>query len=774
MLPVTQLLWAFLSMVSLGAAGRSLTASSLVTCMDNSQISPSYFNVTFDPGSKSLRYSLDLDTQISGYVIAHAYVYAYGFKIIERDIDLCELGWKQFCPIFPGNLQVDSIENNLSDSLIKLIPGITYNVPDIDAIVKLEIKSRDLGQVLSCLQASFTNGKTVSQVGVKWATAVIAGLGLIISAMMSTFGNSNAALHIAANAVALFLYFQSVVIVCMQSVERVPPIALAWLENLAWSMGLIKVTFMQDIFRWYVQSTGGTPTLFFEGVTEQVLVQRALAVTKRAVSSLDRAISHIRPRSLDFSLTSNSNLMILRGIKRIGINSGIEPTSIVCTGFTFFLIVGYILVALLVIIKSITILLVRNNKISRNHLNFVHMTFPNIIKGLIARYVYFAFSQLVLLSVWEFVQRDSPAVIVLAVLLLLLIFIVLGWAMFNTVKAGRLSVGRYRNPSAILYGDANILQKYGFCFTMFHAKKYWFGVVVAVYVVFKSLFIALCQNAGKVSVIPVFVADLVFTVVLIWQRPYLNKLTNIVNFTIAIVTCLNSFMFMFFSDLFDQPAAVSLIMGWVFFILNAAFSLVLLIMIIVFSVMSLASRNPDAWFAPAKDDRFSFQKHAFTETMPGRDAGHRELSALGIAAQDHNTNWESEMYKLNDLSSSNLSETERKNLLSPYLKQDEKMDGSFPSSSSPEDSRYLVNDNGLGARLKSLRRGFSLKTNKSLKLDVRDDSDTPESHASPNRSTQLNQNPEVLSDFNQYHHRAKSGDTYASMSNEPQNLQRLF
>ena len=49
-------------------------------------------------------------------------------------------------------------------------------------------------------------------------------------------------------------------------------------------------------------------------------------------------------------------------------------------------------------------------------------------------------------------------------------------------------------------------------------------------------------------------------------------------------------------------------MGWVFFILNAAFSLILLILVIVFVLLSVMSKNPDARFAPAKDDRFSFQR----------------------------------------------------------------------------------------------------------------------------------------------------------------------
>ena len=635
--------------VSTTEARRKLSATSLVTCMDNSQISPSYFNVTFNPDDRSLRYALDLTTSISGYITAHVQVYAYGFLIIEKDINVCSLGWKQFCPIYPGALQVDSVQY-ISSEYTKQIPGIAYQVPDIDAVVKLVVKERDSQETLSCLQANFSNGKTISQTGVKWATACIAGLGLIVAAMLSTFGNSNAASHISANSLSLFLYFQSVVVVSMQAVERVPPIASAWSENLAWSMGLIRIQFMQNIFRWYIQLTGGSPTTYFISTTKQVLVQKH----KR---SLDY-VAGVAKRSLEYALRSHSNLYVLRGIKRIGYNSKIEPTSIVATGYTWFVLIGYLLVVLMVLVKSVIVLLTRAKKINPRTFNSFRGSFPNLIKGSLLRYIAIGSTQLIIFSLWEFTQNDSPAMVVLAVLFVLLLLGVLGWSYFNVMRIGKQSIRSYNNPAALLYGDNKVLQKWGFCYTMFHANKYWFGVVLMGYNVFKALFIAFCQDAGKVSVLPVFVADLAYTIYLIWTGPYLNKPTNVINYMMSIVTTINSFLFLFFSDLFGQPAPVASIMGWVFFILNAAFSLILLILVIVFVLLSVVSKNPDARFAPAKDDRFSFQrkssiKHrSFTEknASGNKDGDDEELTALGVAAQDHSADWESQMYKLNDLS----------------------------------------------------------------------------------------------------------------------------
>lgn len=659
---------------------RSLSATSLVTCMTNSQIDPSFFNVTFNPENSNLYYSLDLQTNLNTYIVADIEVYAYGFLIISEKLDLCDLDWKQFCPIFPGNLQVEGIEG-ISSKYVNMIPGIAYNVPNIDAVVKVMIRDRDSGQSLSCIQTEFTNGKTVSQTGARWATAVIAGLGLLIAAIMSTFGNSNAASHIAANSVSLFLYFQSVVVVSMQAVDRVPPIASAWSENLAWSMGLIRVEFMQKIFRWYVQSTGGTPSLFFIGTTKQILVQRALDHFK--------TVSSFFKRAENFALQTTDKLIVLRGIKRIGYNSGIEPTSIVVTGFTFFVLVGYVLIAVLLLVKLILTLLSRSGKFNNNRTYYFRTSFPTVLKGAILRYCYIGFTQLVILSLWEFTVQDSPAVIVLAVLFLLCSLTSIAYSYFKTVQYGRASIKKFNNPAALLYGDNKILNKFGYCYTMFHAEKYWFGIVLVGYNLVRAIFIGLCQASGKASSLVLFFVDLFYTIFLIYSKPYLNKSTNVLSYLTAVVTTLNSFLFVFFSNVFNQPAPVSSIMGWVFFILNAAFSLILLLMVLVFIGFSIFSKNPDARFAPARDDRFSFQNNksgfngldeksrSVDSSFSQNDDPNNELSALGVAAQEHSTNWESEMYKLNNLSGS----TPGEEIYTPTIKQDEKFTENKPKES---------------------------------------------------------------------------------------------
>ncbi|CUM62744.1 uncharacterized protein PRCAT00000301001 [Priceomyces carsonii] len=703
-------------------AKRSLSAQSLVTCMDNSKITPSYFNVTFNPDDRSLRYSIDLTTEINTYCIADVNVYAYGFEIIQKTVDLCDIGWKQFCPIFPGSLQIDSI-SYISQSYVDEILGAAYIVPDIDAVVRLYIRDRKTGETLSCIQSSFSNGKTVSQTGAKWATAVVAGLGLLIAAVMTTFGNSNAASHISANAVSLFLYFQSVVVVSMQHVLRVPPIASAWAENLAWSMGLIRITFMQKIFRWYVQSTGGSPTTYLDGTqTKQILVQRSLGYLDNFNRFARSKVPDVVKRGVN-DLTSNTNLVIMRGIKRMGYNSNIEPTAIVATGYTFFVLCGFLLVVILVLVKQSLELLIRFKKIKPARMGQFRLSFIQIVKGSLLRYLSIGFPQLIILSLWEFTENDSPALIVLAVIFLIVSLALIGYSMFRTISFGKQSIAKYNNPAAMLYGDTKILNKYGFCYTMFHADLYWFGAVLVTYNLIKSIFIGLCQGSGKTSALVIFILDLFYTAYLIYLGPYLNKPTNIVNYLMSVVNTINSFLFLFFSDLFGQPMPVSSIMGWVFFVLNAAFSLVLLILIIALITLCLLSKNPDARFAPAKDDRTSFQRMSSVKraSRNSKNPKENELLALGLAAQDHSTNWESDIYNLKDYSHSSSLKNSSRDILTPNLNDEKFVDDTEHDSSGEDSSTSNANgakkNQSLGEKLKEkITRKISIKTkNKSTK-----------------------------------------------------------
>lgn len=644
---------------------RRLYSNSLVNCMkNNSDIIPNYFNVVFDAETKSINYDISITAKIEGKLRAHATVYAFGFDIIHENIDLCDLNLKQFCPITPSHMEVQAVEY-ISDKYVNKIPNIAYTFPNLDAVARLIITDENNG-LLGCLQASFNNGKRVSHDGAKWATAVVAGLGLLVSGMLSLFGNSASASRMSAAAISLFTYFQSVVIIGMVAVEEVPPIANDWAENLAWSMGLIRITFMQEVFRWFVQATGGTPTQYLTSGVKAILTQRS--IDKIASSSFFTYIysffvpsyhSNLEARANADQNTkvfipmadveSNDYLLVLRGIDRIGYDSNIEPSSIVVTGFTFFILCLYVLIGVFFIYRYLNHIVSKQQK--SNWLNKNLETASDwrpTFKGMLARYIMIGFPQLLILSLWEFTKVDSGAVVTIAVLFLILTLATMGFSCFQVLRFGRQSLTQHGNPAAILYGNPEVLSRYGFLYTMLNANKYWWCLVALSYLFVKCFFVALSQSSGKTQAMTLWLLDMFYLGLMCHHLPYLDKFTNILSVFIQLITTINSFFFTFFSGIYNQPIKVSSVMGLIFFIMNAAVSLILLIVILALAVITIFFKNPDARFSPTKDDRTSFQrKHQTVNQFNNDDTN--ELFALGAVAKDHNENWENDMVNLHDL-----------------------------------------------------------------------------------------------------------------------------
>jgi hypothetical protein len=232
--------------------------------------------------------------------------------------------------------------------------AIAYQVPDIDGKAKIMVNRTDTKEMIACVEAPLSNGKTVDTKGVGWATAIIAGLGLIASAVTSGLGHSNTAAHVAANALSLFGYFQAQAMIGMTGVT-LPPIVAAWTQNFDWSMGIIKVHFMQEIFHWYIQATGGKPSNLFGTLSEvsvQVMKKRSFGgtgelLTRAASYGFDIYTAPLETRSLysgPLRLRSNNDnglnegtqkTVKVWGIKRVSFKAKIEATNFFMTGLAF-------------------------------------------------------------------------------------------------------------------------------------------------------------------------------------------------------------------------------------------------------------------------------------------------------------------------------------------------------------------------------------------------------------------------------------------------------
>lgn len=328
------LLVALSSLFHVSSAIRKIESKSLNPCQANSSFTATLFNVVFTPDNGSLAFEVNGISSISGYVNAEIDVLAYGYNALQQSFNPCDEGLQGMCPMNTGPID-DKFNIDVGQDVVRQIPGIAYGIPDPDIVVRIYIKDTNTNVSVACVEAELSNGKTVDQKGVGWSTAVVAGLALVASAVTSGLGHSNTAAHVAANALSLFGYLQAQALIGMTAVA-LPPIVMSWTQNFQWTMGIIRVEFLQDICTWYQRATGGTPSTLLSNLQEA-----SVEIQKRSLDYARTAFMHgyneLSKRTNEQG-TSTGKTVVVRGIERVGFKARIEGTNIFLTGVIFFMI----------------------------------------------------------------------------------------------------------------------------------------------------------------------------------------------------------------------------------------------------------------------------------------------------------------------------------------------------------------------------------------------------------------------------------------------------
>lgn len=616
-----------------------LVSSSLNPCSEASGFSASLFQVVFTPNNGTASIDMVATITVEGMVVFDISITAYGYEIMRKTINPCETDLIGLCPMKRGKLAIPPFNLQIEQNDVKQIPGIAYTIPDLDATVKVFVNKTDTGESVACVQADVSNGKTVDLLGVKWATAIIAGLALSASAVVSGLGHSNTAAHIAANALSLFSYFQAQAILGLTSVH-LPPIVAAWVQNFMWSMGIIRVGFMQDIFTWYQRATGGKPATIFDTLTTiSVQVQKrsletaahAVNLFKRAEAMLPRAI---QPRN---NIQTSDGRFVVFGIQRVAFRAKIETTNLFMTGLTFFCLFVILTVLSVLAFKGACELAAKKQWMKSDKFLEFRNGWKTVLKGILFRTALIGFPQLTILCLWEFTQNDSPAEIVLAVFFFFGVCITLGWASSKVILIARQSVTTHRNPAYILFSNLEVLNKWGFLYIQYRASAYYFVVPLLGYLLIKGMFVAFAQRANIAQAIAFILIEAAALIASSVLRPWMDKRTNSFNIAICAVNFLNAIFLLIFTNVFGAPLLVVGVVGVVLFILNAAFSLILLLTLIVSTTLVFFRKNPDARYQFMADDRASFMKSQTQLTTT------TELDALAATARGDKLGFQSKL-----------------------------------------------------------------------------------------------------------------------------------
>ena len=377
------------SLSALTAADRVIESDSLSTCQDNSSFTANLFNVVFTPDNNSLAFDVVGVSSISGYVTAEIQFFAYGYLAVKQGFDPCEQKLTGMCPMNTGAINLPLSNLPVSPDAVKRVPAIAYTWPDLDGVVKIYVKAKDTQKNVACVQASLSNRKTVYQKGVGWVTAVVAGLALVASAVTSGLGHSNTAAHVAANALSLFGFFQAQAIIGMTSVP-LPPMVKAWTQNFQWSMGIIRIGFLQDICTWYQRATGGKPATLLSTLNTasvQVLKRSEGFVHNLILRAHDDLVKRQSPTPTATGTASTTTSVVVKGIKRVGFKANIESTNIFLTGLIFFMVFIALTAIGVAIFKAFCELAIKAKWMKGNKFDDFRNGWRLVLKGILFRLV---------------------------------------------------------------------------------------------------------------------------------------------------------------------------------------------------------------------------------------------------------------------------------------------------------------------------------------------------------------------------------------------------
>ena len=162
-----------------------------------------------------------------------------------------------------------------------------------------------------------------------------------------------------------------------------------------------------------------------------------------------------------------------------------------------------------------------------------------------------------ILCLWEIVERDSAAEVVLGLFYFIIMTFALLWAAFKVIRIAQRSVSLHKNPAYILYSDPKALNKWGFLYVHFRATAYYFILPVLGYILGKAIFIAFAQGAPKVQAVGLLIIEAGFLVTVSILKPWMDRKTNIFNISIAVVNFLNAVFLLVFTNIFNQPVSPS-------------------------------------------------------------------------------------------------------------------------------------------------------------------------------------------------------------------------
>ncbi|TGJ83701.1 hypothetical protein E0Z10_g5068 [Xylaria hypoxylon] len=610
-------IWAT-ALVATGVLGDDvLVTSGFNNCNNNSDIRVEKVDIKYNNGDKTVTFNLAGTSTKEQNVTAVLTVTAFGQDFYHNEFDPCAPATfvQQLCPVPAGRFSANGTQA-IPPQYADAVPAIAFQLPDVAALAKLELTSKDDNSTIGCVQSEVKNGKTVNVPAVSYIAAGVAAGALVLggaSAISAAVSGAAAGAGSSVGGVGtvspsfgeVFGVFHGFAMNGMMSVQF-PQVYRSFAKNFAFSTGLIPWKEMQigiDNFR---SRTGGNltrdsvellqkTTLVFPGgstssANGSVLRRAFEDFASLALRDIDTQVNSTAADGDGVSAAESSIRTAVSGIQGF-VNTLAVPES--NTFMTVLEIVAIVIGAIIVSILLVKVILeawALFGRFPQSLADFRKHYWGSIARA-VTSLILLLYGIWVLYCVFQFTNGDSWAAQTLAAVTLALftgILVFFSWKIWSTARKLKNAEG----DTSSLYEDKLYWRKYSLFYESYKKGYWWVFMPVILYLFAKGTVLAATDGHGMVQTIASLIVEGLFLVLLIWSRPYERKSGNIINIAIQVVRVLSVALILVFVEEFGIAQTTQTVAGVALIGVQSALAATLAILILWNTIISLCKQNP--------------------------------------------------------------------------------------------------------------------------------------------------------------------------------------
>ncbi|CAK4032204.1 related to DUF907 domain [Lecanosticta acicola] len=608
-----------LSALPVGVLGGDiLTTDGFSTCVSDPSIKVEALNVTYNRSNRKIIFDVAGSSAESQKVLLNLVVSAYGQQVYTKEYDPCDNAtnmvdsteaYSHMCPIPAGTFSSRG-EQTIPEEYASKIPSIAFSVPDLDGLVKLEVKSEDGTKDLACITSTVGNGHTFNMPAISYAAAGVAAAALALSAAGALASAGAPGVSTPSPTFGEVIgWFQGMATNGMLSVQY-PEVYRSFATNFAFSTGLLPWGQMQTAIDNFRNTTGGnlTDNNYYYLRNNATLVYDSgstdsSSVSKRALNSIllwarDGTTTSVNGTdastgsgaSNSTSTSSSKDQHFVSGIQAYVEKLSIPSANTFMTVLLVWAIVVAAMIVLILLFKAILELWAQFSKLPKGLESWRKRYWWRMAKG-ITNLILLLYGVWVLYCVYQFKDGDSWAAKLLAGITLGLFTVLLaGFSWRIYAKAHQYK--KLEGAPDKLYEDKETWIKYSLFYDNYKKSFWWLFVPAIVYMSARGAIIAGASGHGMVQASGQLIVEALMLIVLLWTRPYQRRSGKWINITIQSVRVISVVCVLIFVEELGISQTTKTITGVVLIVVQTTLTAVLALLIAINAIITCIKENP--------------------------------------------------------------------------------------------------------------------------------------------------------------------------------------